>query len=91
MEFKDYYIRKKSDIQIAKDEIMDNIMKHQGMYDMYFLGQISVVETLVNYIDKEYSITLLKSLAESSDTSETIKKLSNDLIKKYNEEPKFEL
>ena len=91
MDIKDYYIRKKSDIQIAKDEIMENIMKQQGMYDMYFLGQISVVEMLINYIDKEYSIALLNSLTESTDTSETIKKLSKDLIDKYSKEPKFEL
>jgi polysaccharide deacetylase 2 family uncharacterized protein YibQ len=91
MEFKDYYIRKKSDIQIAKDDIMDNIMKQQGMYDMYFLGQISVVETLVNCIDKEYSIALLTGLTDSTKTSETIKKLAKDLIDKYSKEPKFEL
>lgn len=91
MDIRNYYMRKKSDIQIAKDDIMENIMKQQGMYDMYFLGQISVVETLVNYIDKEYSISLLKSLTDSTDTSETIKKLANDLIDKYSKEPKFEL
>jgi len=91
MEFKDYYIRKKSDIQIAKDDIMDNIMKQQGMYDMYHLGMISIIETIVNGVDKMICIALLTNLAESSDTSETIKKLSKDLIEKYSKEPKFEL
>jgi hypothetical protein len=91
MEFRDYYIRKKSEIQIAKDEIVENIMKQQGMYDMYFLGYIAVIETLVNYIDKEYTLALLKNLTESPETSEIIKKLANDLIDKYSKEPKFEV
>ena len=91
MEFRDYYIRKKSEIQIAKDEIVENIMKQQGMYDMYFLGYIGAIETLVNYIDKELCTVMLKGLVESKDTSETIKKLANDLIEKYSKEPKFEL
>ena len=91
MDIRDFYIKKKSEIQIAKDEIMDNIMKQQGMYDMYFLGYIGAIETLVNYIDKECIIALLEGLAESEETSETIKKLSNDLIEKYSKEPKFEL
>ena len=91
MDIRDYYVRKKSEIQIAKDDIMDNIMKQQGMYDMYFLGYINAIETLVNYIDKEYCVLLLKGLVESEDISETIKKLANDLIDKYSKEPKFEL
>ncbi len=91
MDIKDFYIRKKSEIQIAKDEIMENIMKRQGMYDVYFLGYVGAIETLVNYIDKEYSIALLQELVKSKETSETIKKLANDLIEKYSEEPKFEL
>ena len=91
MELRDYFIKKKSEIQIAKDEIMDNIMKQQGIYDMYYLGCIGTIETLVNYIDKDYSITFLKGLVETKETSETIKKLANDLIEKYSKEPKFEL
>lgn len=91
MELRNYFIKKKSEIQIAKDEIMDNIMKQQGMYDMYFLGEISLIETLVNYIDKEYCILILKGLVESEETSETIKKLANSLIEKYSKNPKFEL
>ena len=91
MEIRDYYIKKKSEIQIAKDEIMENIIKQQGIYDMYFLGYIGAIETLVNYIDKEYCILILKGLVKSEDTSETIKKLANDLIEKYSKEPKFEL
>lgn len=91
MDIRDYYIRKKSDIQIAKDEIMENIMKQQGMYDMYYLGCIGTIETIVNGVDKMICIALLTNLAESSDTSETIKKLSKDLIEKYSKEPKFEL
>lgn len=91
MEFRDYYIRKKSEIQIAKDKIMDNIIKQQGMYDMYALGYINAIETLVNYIDKELCLVMLKGLVESEDTSDVIKKLANDLIEKYSKEPKFEL
>lgn len=74
MDIRDYFIKKKSEIQIAKDEIMDNIMKQQGMYDMYYLGCIGTIETLVNYIDKDYSIAFLKELMETKETSETIKK-----------------
>ena len=91
MDIRDFYIKKKSEIQIAKDEIMDNIMKQQGMYDTYFLGYIGSIETLVNYIDKEYCILILKGLVKSEDTSEAIKKLANDLIEKYSKEPKFEI
>lgn len=91
MDIRDYYIQKKSEIQIAKDKIMEDIMKQQGMYDIYYLGCIGTIETLVNYIDKDYSITFLKGLSESSDTSEIIKKLAKDLIEKYSKEPKFEL
>lgn len=91
MDIRDYFIKKKSEIQIAKDEIMDNIMKQQGVYDMYYLGCIGTIETLVNYIDKDYSIAFLKELMETKETSETIKKLANVLIEKYSKEPKFEL
>lgn len=91
MDIRKYFIKEKSEIQIAKDEIMENILKQQGMYDMFYLGEISTLETLVNYIDKDYCITMLKALVESNDTSETIKTLANNLIKKYSKEPKFEL
>jgi hypothetical protein len=91
MDIRDYYIKKKSEIQIAKDEIMENIMKQQGMYDMYFLGEIGTVEMLINYIDKDICIALLTGLVESEETSDTIKKLAKDLIEKYSKEPKFEL
>jgi hypothetical protein len=91
MDIRDYYIQKKSETQIARDKIIDNIIRQQGMYDMYFLGYIDVIQTLVNYIDKDYTIALLNNLTESSDTSDTIKKLAKDLIEKYSKEPKFEL
>ena len=91
MDIRNYFIKEKSEIQIAKDEIMENIMKQQGMYDMYYLGCIGTIETLVNYIDKDYSIAFLKGMIESKETSETIKKLAKDLIEKYTKEPKFEL
>lgn len=91
MDIKDFYIKKKSEIQIAKDEIMDNIMKQQGMYDMYFLGEIGTIEMIVNYIDKDICIALLNGMLESNEASEIIKKLAKDLIEKYSKEPKFEL
>jgi hypothetical protein len=91
MDIRDYYMREKSEIQKAKDKILENMMKQQGLYDLYYLGQISVVESLVNYIDKDYCKILLKSLVDSSETSDEIKKLSSNLFEKYSKEPKFEL
>lgn len=91
MDIKDYFIKKKSEIQIAKEKITDDIMKQNGMYDMYFLGEIGTIETIVNYVDKEICIALLTGLIESNEASETIKQLSKDLIEKYSKEPKFEL
>lgn len=91
MDIRDYFIKEKSEIQKAKEQITENIMKQQGMYDMYYLGCIGTIETLVNYIDKDYSITFLKGLVETKDTSEIIKKLAKDLIEEYSQEPKFEL
>lgn len=91
MEFKDYYTRKKSEIEIAKDEIINNFMIQNGMCDMYHLGMIAIIETIVNGVDKMICIALLTNLVESSDTSETIKKLSRDLIEKYSKETKSEL
>lgn len=86
MDIKDYYIQKKSDIQIAKDEIMENIIKQQGMYDIYHLGMISIIEAIVDGIDKMICIALLTNLVDSKDTSETIKKLASNLIEKYSKE-----
>lgn len=91
MDIRNFYIKEKSEIQIAKEDIMENIIKQQGMYDMYYLGCIGTIETLVNYIDKDYSIAFLEGMVETKDTSETIKKLAKDLIEKYSKEPKFEL
>ncbi len=90
MDIKNYFIKDKSEVQKIKDEILENILKQQGIYDMYFLGQINTIQTLINYIDKEYCIIILKGLIDSNDTSETIKNLSKKLIEKYNKEPKFE-
>ena len=91
MDIRNYFIKEKSEIQKAKDSIMEKLTKQQGLYDMYFLGQINVVESLVNYIEKDYCIAFLKSLADSTETSDDIKKLASDLIEKYSEDPKFEL
>lgn len=91
MDIRNYYIREKSGIQKAKDNILENMMKQQGLYDMYFLGQISIIEVLVNYIDKDYCKILLNNLIDSSETSDEIKKLTKELIEKYNQVAKFEL
>ena len=90
MNIEEYYIKKKSNIQIAKDKIMEDIMKQQGLYDMYFLGELSAVEMLINYVDKDTCFALLVQIIKSDETSENIKKLANDLIKKYENEPKLE-
>lgn len=91
MEFKDYYTRKKSEIEIAKDAIINNLMIQNGMCDMYYLGMISLIEVISDGIDKEICVALLMNITESKETSETIKKLAKDLIEKYSKEPKFEV
>ena len=89
MGIRDFYM--KSEIQRARDNVVNDILKQQGMYDMFYLGQIATIESLINYIDKEICLAYLKGLVEGEDINKTIKDLSQKLIDKYIKEPKFEL
>jgi hypothetical protein len=89
--FNNYKIVKKSRLDELKDDVWQDYYKRLGLLDAYQLGQISIVESLVNYIDKEYCTIILKDIKGYKDTSGKIKEVVAELLDKYNKEPKFEL
>jgi hypothetical protein len=83
MDIREYY--RKSEIQRAREKVIDEILMQQGMNNMYYLGQITAIENLKDYIGKEIIIAFLKAITEGEgkDISETIKDLARKLIGKY--------
>lgn len=89
--FDDYKIVKKTKLDELKEDVWNDYYKRLGLLNAYQLGQISVIETLVNYIDKEYITILLNGIKNEKETSDKVKKVVEELLDKYSKEPKFEL
>lgn len=89
--FDDYKIVKKTKLDELKEDVWNDYYKSLGLLNAYQLGQISVIETLVNYIDKEYITILLNGIKNEKETSDKVKKVVEELLDKYSKEPKFEL
>lgn len=91
MDIKDYCIKEKSETQKKWEKVFENIMRQQGIYDAFYLGQINAIETLSDYIDKDVCIGYLNQFVTAEDVSESVKELASNLMKKYRKELKFEL
>jgi len=87
----DCKIVKKTKLDELKEDVWNDYYKRLGLLNAYQLGQISVIETLVNYIDKEYITILLNNIKNDKETSDKVKKVVEELLDKYSKEPKFEL
>lgn len=88
----DYFMQHKTDLQKAKDKVTDDITNqyfHQsGMIDMYYMGQLNILESIFTRTDKYLAKGLLDLLDSYNnlDISDNIKNVAKELYKKLQKE-----
>jgi len=88
MDFRNFKIIKKDDIDTAQDKIQDEIFNQFGFNKYYVLGEINLLKYLIETVgnkdalDKSNLLFLLKSFPEVADTKWS-QEIVDAIVKKY--------
>lgn len=89
-QFSAFEIVKKSNLKLAREKVMNDVMSKLfqsiGGNDLYTLGQIDMIDSLIRFqekLTKQDYITLLEHMEKQGDYSDNIKSVISEVIKKH--------